>query len=166
MTKVAGSGSAFGSGSTGQSIDPRIQIRIRIHTKMSWIRNTALMESQKNGEKKKLSSNLGEMFDDLEYLFGKLSAGTDDESVGTLVSVERQPGLLIKATHHHHFFYLLFLFKWRQRTGSPLLGDERRRWMRFNAIFDLHTLARLDMNWRGGITPPLARKCNDDSRIH
>jgi hypothetical protein len=55
-----------------------------------------------------LSGHLGEMFDNLEYLFGELSAGTDDESVGTLVSVERQPGLLITATHHRHLFYFLF----------------------------------------------------------
>ncbi len=49
------------------------------------------------------------MFDDLEYLFGELSAGTDDESVGTLVSVERQPGLLITATNHRLFlFFYLF----------------------------------------------------------
>ncbi len=39
--------------------------------------------------RKGLSGHLGEMFDDLEYLFGELSAGTDDKSVGTLVSVER-----------------------------------------------------------------------------
>jgi len=59
--------------------------------------------------RKGLSGHLGEMFDDLEYLFGELSAGTDDEAVGTLVSVERQPGLLITETHHHHFF-LIFCF--------------------------------------------------------
>jgi hypothetical protein len=57
-----------------------------------------------------VSCHLCEMLDDLEYLFGELSAGTDDKAVGTLVSVERQPGLLITATHHHHF-YFLFLFK-------------------------------------------------------
>jgi hypothetical protein len=53
--------------------------------------------------RKGLSGHLCEMLDDFEYLFGELSAGTDDESVGTLVSVERQPGLLITATHHHFF---------------------------------------------------------------
>jgi hypothetical protein len=67
------------------------------------------MESQKNGERKKLSSHLSEMLYDLEYLFGELSAGADDKAVGTLVSVERQPGLLITATHHHNFFYFFFI---------------------------------------------------------
>jgi hypothetical protein len=42
MTKLTGSGSyPIVSG-----IDPRIQIRIRIHTKMSWIRNTAFHVSR------------------------------------------------------------------------------------------------------------------------
>jgi hypothetical protein len=38
MTKIAGSGSGSRSISC---MDPRIQIQIQIHTKMSWIRNTA-----------------------------------------------------------------------------------------------------------------------------
>jgi hypothetical protein len=42
MTKVAGSGSGSISQRYG-SADLRIQIRIRIHPKMSWIRNTAFM---------------------------------------------------------------------------------------------------------------------------
>ena len=37
---------------------------------------------------------LGEMLNDLEYLFGQLPTGADDETVGTLVPVEGQPGLL------------------------------------------------------------------------
>ncbi len=61
--------------------------------------------------RKEVSCHLCEMFDDLEYLFGELSAGTDDESVGTLVSIERQPGLLITATHYGHLFYFCFYFK-------------------------------------------------------
>ena len=34
------------------------------------------------------------MLNDLEYLFGQLPTGADDETVGTLVPVEGQPGLL------------------------------------------------------------------------
>jgi hypothetical protein len=52
------------------------------------------------------------MLNDLEYLLGELSAGTDNESVGTLISVERQPGLLITATHRHLFFnFFVFILK-------------------------------------------------------
>jgi hypothetical protein len=39
--KIEGSGSASGSASISQRHGPADRIRIRIHTKMSWIRNTA-----------------------------------------------------------------------------------------------------------------------------
>jgi hypothetical protein len=39
--KIAGSGTESGSGPLVKCMDPRKQIRIRNHTKMSWIRNTA-----------------------------------------------------------------------------------------------------------------------------
>jgi hypothetical protein len=40
LWKVNDENSRIRSGSISQSMDPRIQIRIRIHPKMSWIRNT------------------------------------------------------------------------------------------------------------------------------
>jgi hypothetical protein len=43
MTKIAGSGSVPDPDPFVRGMDPRIQIRIRIHTKMSWIRNTACL---------------------------------------------------------------------------------------------------------------------------
>ncbi len=42
MTKIAGSASASESGPFVRGMDPRIRIRFRIHTKMSWIRNTGI----------------------------------------------------------------------------------------------------------------------------
>jgi hypothetical protein len=41
--EIEGSGSASESGSIRQGMDPLVRIRIRIHAKMSWIRNTAHM---------------------------------------------------------------------------------------------------------------------------
>ena len=75
------------------------------------------------------------MLDDLEYLFGELSAGTDDESVGTLVSVERQPGLLITATHHPHLFLFLFCFK-----GDAAFRRTAKKAKKIRYIFDLFFL--------------------------
>ncbi len=50
MTKITGSGSRIllqdpdpNPDPLVRGMDPRIQIRIRIHTKMSWIRNTGLL---------------------------------------------------------------------------------------------------------------------------
>ncbi len=50
------------------------------------------------------------------------------------------------------------------RGSPPLLRDERciGGW----GIFDLYYTSKVIYKLKGGTTPPLARKCKDDSRIY